>query len=540
MALGVAFGKSSLYIFFYHYFPFFNYPRVSNRIMVMVLFAGAIAVAFFVKSLEDRCKKRGAHVLVILLFVVAMGVQLKDYNVFRPIGITLLDKGQDIYTYVQENIGDGLLLEVPLWPGDSHQSSLYQHYIMLDRVKRVNGYSPLVLNEYLKTVIAPLSDINAGILNRQQYELLREMNVKFLTVHQHENVFPPKVTAYGPLTTVRRLIQSPYLELVDIDNFMHFKTFDWRNEDIYLFKVKENIPAAEDENSNYWYEMPYFYDVNSHMYQQTGEIVADKEIGKKVFQASEGKNKAGFVVYGPYDVYSPGEYRCYFTINTEADTEADTEGNIARIEVARVTESDAQVVLAQREVKGLVRNKRYRKLYLDFSLAQKEKLEFRVFYYGKGQVRIKNIAVYKAGSETPLSFLEAEKMVGATGQLVFVKDASGGKVIEAIAKKSPKGDLVYGPNRIYNKGRYTSRFYLRMKDATHLNPSDVVAIVSVTDGQNLRRLGKRNVTVGELNENSFTGIETDFALKYDEELSFHVRFTDKVSLQLDGIEIVKN
>lgn len=533
LALGVAFGKSSLYILFYHYFPFFNFPRVSDRIMTMVLFAGAIAVAFSVKSIQRRFTKPVAHILVISLLVIAMGMQLKDYNVFKPMGITLLDRGQDIYTHVKENIGDGLLLEIPLWPGDSHQSSLYQHYIMIDRVKRVNGYSPLVLNEYIETVVTPLSSINTGMLNRQQYEMLRKLKVKFVTVHDHENVFPKKVSAYGPITTVRRLMQSPYLELVDMENFMHFKTSDWRNKDIYLFKVKENVPVEADKKQNDWYDMPYFYGVNSRLHQQTGDVVEDKEISKQVFEAIEGKHKPGFLVYGPYDVYSAGEYHCYFTISTDASTEE----HIARLEVASVAENGDQVVLSQRELKGEKGDKLYKKLYLDFSLAKKAKLEFRVFYYGKGGVRVEQVAVYKAGNDMPLEFLEAEKMVGNTGQLVYEKDASSGRVIEAIAGKSKNGELVYGPNRIYSKGQYRARFYLRTKNAGNSNKTDVAAVLSVTNEPDATALSQRNVTARELNENSFTGVDVEFALMRDEELSFHVEFTGKASLQLDGIEI---
>ncbi|MBU3983854.1 MAG: hypothetical protein KJ985_10380 [Proteobacteria bacterium] len=235
----------------------------------------------------------------------------------------------------------------------------------------------------------------------------------------------------------------------------------------------------------------------------------------------------------PAYVYSPGEYRCYFTINTDASTEED----IARLEVASVAENGDQVVLSQRELKGEKGDKLYKKVYLDFSIAEKAKLEFRVFYYGKGEVRVEQVAVYKAGNDRPLDVLEAAKMVGDTGQLVYEKDASSGRVIEAIAGESKNGELVYGPNRIYSKGQYRARFYLRTKNAGNLNKTDVAAALSVTSEPDVNILSHRNVTVGELNENSFTGVEVEFVLMRDEELSFHVKFTGKVSLQLDGIEI---
>ncbi|MBU1140456.1 MAG: hypothetical protein KKA76_15880 [Proteobacteria bacterium] len=534
LALGLAFGKSSLYILFYHYFPFFNYPRVSNRIITLVLFSLAIITGFVVKYIQGRCTRRISCGAVTLLVLAAAGLQLKDFNIMKPMGINVLDKGQDVYTHVKENIGEGLLLEIPLWPGDSHQSSLYQHYIMLDRVNRVNGCSPLVLSEYIETVFEPLAPINQGRLGRKQYDLLLEMGVKFITVHDNRDIFLEKVSPFVPLTTVRRLKNSPYLEFVDIDNSIYFKTFEKKNENLYLFRLKDR-ESVDDSDQPAWYEMPYFYDVNSRLHQQTGEIVEDKDIGRRVYQATAGKNGPGFMVYGPYDTYTPGAYRCYFTIYLDADLE----DNVARIEVSSLTGNDEQVVIGQRELKGNDRNRIYRKEYLDFSITENTKLEFRVFYYGKGSVRVEKIAVNKIGHDTPLTFLKAENMVGDTGQLVYEKDASTGKVVEAIVGKSKNGDMVYGPNRIYKKGRYKARFYLKMKDGTDHDGTDTVSILSVTDGQNLTVFSKRNVMIKELSDNGFTGIDTEFELNRDEELSFHVWFTGKVGLQLDGIEIIR-
>lgn len=535
LALGLAFGKSSLYILFYNYLPFFNYPRVSDRIIVLVLFALAVLVGYVVQYIQQRCTRRFSLGVVIFLVLSATVFQLHDYNLIKPIGVTYLDKGQDIYTHVKENVGDGLLLEIPLWPGDSHQSSLYQHYIMYDRVPRVNGYTPLVRTDYIDKVFKPLATINQGRLDRQQYELLQQLGVKFITVHDNRDVFTHKVSPFAPLTTVRRFKNSQYLEFVEMKNMRHFNGFNERNDDLYLFRLKNKETVESDLERSAWYDMPVIYDVNSRLSQKTGEVVEDKRTGRKVFQAIEGKNKLGFMVYGPYAVYSPGKYRCYFTV----DTDANTDEKIARIEVSSATGSKEQLVLAQTELRRDKENKLYRKVYLDFSIAESTKLEFRVFYYGKGNLRVEQISVYQAGKDTPLNFLEAAMMVGDTGQLVLEKDAVGGKVIEAIVGKSKNGDIVYGPNRIYSKGKYRARYYLRTKDAQRINKTDVAAVLSVTDGQNSTIFSRRNVSAMQLSEDSFTGIDVEFEITRDEEISFHMEFTGKASLQLDRIEVTE-
>ena len=87
LALGLALGKSSLYILFYHYFPFFNYPRVSDRIIVMVLFSIAIVTGFVVKKIQDHfINQRSLHI-VTGIFLLGGGLQLVDYNLLKPMGV---------------------------------------------------------------------------------------------------------------------------------------------------------------------------------------------------------------------------------------------------------------------------------------------------------------------------------------------------------------------------------------------------------------------------------------------------------------------
>jgi hypothetical protein len=533
LSLGLAFGKISLYALFFHYFPFFNYPRVSDRIITLALFALAIVSGFVVREIQVR-RQGGIGLAAVTLFLFAsIGFQLKDYNVFQPMGINILDRGQDIYSYVKKNIGEGVLLEVPLWPGDSHQSSLYQHYIMLDRVPRLNGSSPMVLKQYIDTVYEPLSGMNQGRLEREQFELLHRLGVKFITVHDNRDIFLEKVSPFAPLATVRRLQNSPYLEQIHTDNVMHFKSFDTENPHLFLFQLK-SMEEVEGTTEQAWYEMPYFYDVNRRLHKQIGRIVHDSSLGKKVFEANEGQDTSGFLVYGPYDVYSPGEYRCYFSIHVEGEYGT----VVARIEVAEVAENGDVQVLTQQEVKAVNENGVYTKEHLDYSITKNTKLEFRVFYYGRGQVRLEQIAVNRSGSDEPLNFIKAEMMVGNTGLLESEEEAATGNVIEAVVGKSKKGDMVYGPNRIYSKGIYRARFLLRMKDDDRLKDDEVVAVASVTEGQNLRVFSRRQVRAEELSEDDFTGIELDFELLRDEYLSFHVQFVEKASLQLDGIQVI--
>ncbi|GAB4332623.1 MAG: hypothetical protein Kow0089_00610 [Desulfobulbaceae bacterium] len=529
LALGLALKQFSLYAFFYHYFPFFNYPRVSDRIIIMTLFGLALLTAVLFAAAQNLLREGTGRVLVGLA-AVAAAWQLHDYNVFRPMGINILDRGQDIYAYVKKNIGDGLLLEIPLWPGDSHQSSLYQHYIMLDRIPRVNGCSPMVLKSYIDTVFEPLAHINQGRLGREQYETLIRMGVRFITVHDNRDVFLEKVSPFVPLTTVRRLQNSPYLEEVRIDNSMYFKTWKGKSRRLHLFRVRS--PGEVETNPDKaWYDMPYFYGVNSRLHNQTGRITEDAG-GRRVFEAVPGRDRPGFLVYGPYDVYSPGSYRCGFTLAVTGPGEEP----VVRLEVARVEPDGTVQVLASRELAGTLEQGAYAKEFLDYTISGDTKLEFRVFYYGSGTARVEKIGVYKAGAAAQLDFLEAEKMVGDTGLVRRVPAASSGKVVAAAASVKKKGDMVWGPGKVYAKGKYRARYLLRLRGGK-VDPETVVAVIRISDGPDLVTYGRRPVKAGELVRGRFIPVEADFSLERDEDVSFHLFFTGRAGLELDGIAI---
>ncbi|HKJ64139.1 MAG TPA: hypothetical protein VJ969_01970 [Desulfopila sp.] len=547
LSLGLAFGKSSLYLLLYHYLPYFNYPRVSDRIVVLALFAAAVAVGLIVRWLQRLKNSRTWLAGVSFAVVAGAGVQLLDFNFHKPMGITVLDRGQDIYSYVKENIDDGLLLEIPLWPGDSHQSSLYQHYIMYDRIPRVNGYSPLVKKEYIGKISQPLDALNHGKMGRAEYELLQQIDVEYITVHNNRDVFTEKVSDYGPLTTLRRLKNSPYLEHIDIDNSMHFKTFSKKDDNISLFRVRDESEVGIADRYAAWYPMPDFYSAANRLRRQVGETAEADTSGKKIFQAVEGKHGPGFLAYGPYVVYPPGDYRCVFSLRSMTKRHtgelkngiaADPAGPLARIEAVHAQDDGQQRVLAFQEIEEADEGRFFSSFHLDFQVEENANLEFRVFYYGHGTVQVEQVAVYKREEDVPLDFLEAEKMVGETGELVIENEALTGKAIEAIAGTSRKGDMVYGPNRVYSKNNYRASYYLRLIPSDNdVDPNAAAIILSVTDGQNTTTFARREIFAGEISAERFAPLFVDFALPRDEDLSFHVYFTGDVSLQLDRIEV---
>lgn len=532
LALGLAFEHLSLYKLFFEYFPFFNYPRVSDRIITMGLFSLAIIIGYSYRGIHTVLNRVTSTVLNGLLVILLVAHLLYDFNVFKPMGVNVLDKGQDIYGYIQKHIGDNHLLEIPLWPGDSHQSSLYQHYIMLDRVKRINGSSPMVLNKYISTVIKPLDGVNQGRITEEIYKRLIDLKVRYVTVHDNRDIFVTKVSPFVPLTTVRRFQNSQYFEEIKIDNRLHFKDWDKENPHLYLFRVKDKEELVVND-SNGWYAMPFFYSPHWRMKNQVGRVVPDKINNHNVFQAKEGSDKEGYLVYGPYDVYPPGSYRCYFSIRAKGKGDE----SVARLEIAKVRDDGQVVVLDQKEVYCSSDQQKYLKKFIDFTINEDTKLEFRVFYYGKGEVTVEKVVMNWQGNDSPLSFVYAEKMVGDTGQVVSERKSASGKVIEAVPKTDRNGRMVYGPDRLYDSGKYKAIFSVRKTSDSSTEDDPVAAQFFVTNGLDTRIFSERLIKSSQVDREKFTTIDVPFTLDQQEFLRFQVKYTGTIGLQLDGIAI---
>jgi len=536
LSMGLALGNRSLYLLFYHYVPFFDVPRVSDRILCVTILVLACVTAGIANAIIRHFRAKSWAVVCSVIFLLLTAFQLKTYSINVPMAITDLYPIEDGYQYIKDNIGDGVLLELPLWPGDSHQSSIYEYFITLDRVKRVNGYTPLVSREYIRSVFAPLHSLDRGSLDENQYNLLRRLNVKYITVHEHIDIFPPKVSPHPPATTVRRLTNSPYLEYIGPWTIWN-KRYNKIHEQIYIFKVKEDVVLSDQAT---YYPMPFIYRAGSSLRQQTGTIIFDRTIGRKVYNAVPGRDKPGFLVYGPYSGFFPGKYRCYFRLKYNGSSNGTTG---ARIETVRFSRGN-QDILAMTELTEATPNDTYRDYYLEFEITKWEQLEFRVYYFGTGEISLDKVVVTPRIKNRNPDFLEAEMMAGETGRIVPVETASGQKVIEASPNIDKPGRVVYGPDLKYDAGHYAAIFYLKkpgpgvLTPAANTDAADA-AIISITDHQESTVFARRRVKSSSLQYDSFKGIRLEFTLSVPEEIDFSVQFTNKVPIQLDGIEITK-
>ena len=143
-------------------------------------------------------------------------VIMTDYALQVRATVCVLDREQAAYrAVVDDATARGEIpraIAVPLWPGDSDWSSIYQYYSTLYRLRLVNGYSPVVTEEYFKNVFRQFESLNQGFITAEQVRNLAEMDVGYVLVH--ENAFPEKVSPFPVRVTIDRLMDHPSFVLL--------------------------------------------------------------------------------------------------------------------------------------------------------------------------------------------------------------------------------------------------------------------------------------------------------------------------------------
>jgi len=106
------------------------------------------------------------------------------------------------------------VLVLPIWPGDSAWSSIYEYQIMPWRIRMLNGYAPAVRDDYLERVYRVCESVTQGRLTAAQAAALREMGVTAVVLQEE---FPTVVSPFPVAATLQRLHQSPWLDFLARD-----------------------------------------------------------------------------------------------------------------------------------------------------------------------------------------------------------------------------------------------------------------------------------------------------------------------------------
>jgi hypothetical protein len=137
--------------------------------------------------------------------------------------ICLLDRGDDVYAHVVKDAeGKGLTpvraIAVPLWPGDSDETSVPVFYAHKHGIRLFNGYSPVVPKNYYGQV-RMLDSMNQGFFTDEQASFLLELGIHHVVVH--EDMYPEKVAPFPVGLLLNRLDSHPRLSKLSQNGSIH-------------------------------------------------------------------------------------------------------------------------------------------------------------------------------------------------------------------------------------------------------------------------------------------------------------------------------
>ncbi|MDD4734646.1 MAG: hypothetical protein PHP44_00920 [Kiritimatiellae bacterium] len=206
-----------------------HYDMIRQPAKIYALFPPLLAILTAlalrqILSLTTRCKP--AARIAVLLFMAAAGMA---YALQVRTTVCLLDEEQGAYAAVADDARaagkDPRALIIPLWPGDSAWSSLYEHYVSLYRIRMLNGYLPVVPLNYINDIATFHEFSNVAIIPPAQWDDLRERGIDYILFH--EDAFPEQVSNFPAAFTLRNLLLDPRLQLLRQDgNVWAFKLLE--------------------------------------------------------------------------------------------------------------------------------------------------------------------------------------------------------------------------------------------------------------------------------------------------------------------------
>ena len=504
LSLGPNLTYFPIYRLCYRLIPFFHYPRAPARIFMYTLLASSLLAGYGLKTIVNSFNKK------IIAFILAAGIIFLlclDFHPFPRIGLSTLPSGNRTYDHIKKISPDRPLLEIPLWPGDSSWSAIYQFYTTIYRIPLINGYSPFVTRQYVDNIFWPLVSINMGMINSEQYALLQELNVEYINLH--EEAYPQKVNPFPFKTALQNLAKSPYLEFILKDG------------PVYLFRVRD-IPLPQPPLR---YTLPastgIFYQCEN-MPHRIGRVVEDPlASGNKALFAEGEVAQPAHMIFGPWQLFPPGKYKLLFRLKTGKPA-----AGSKKIATLEVTTDNGNKQIASRDLLTDRSTRRSAGIYQDylvhFSLEKLNPLEFRIIYYGTGPLTADYVYLLSEAANDPEWHYEAEEL--------FHTGREKDRAVYLIPEKDPGGTAVFGPYRRYPAGRYRVTFRIR---ADRKTPRPA-AKIEVTSGHSESALAEkilRNIS-GE-----YQDYYLDLELDKPDILEFRVRFLQQVPVYIDHIEV---
>ncbi len=491
LSLGPTLSGVPLYQALHRWVPLFGLIRNPEKFRLLTSLGVAMLVGFGIRALWERLSRpagrRAAAVLLVALVVETApwhAIALTRFPAI-PLYATLRDRA-------------GLVLNLPLWPGDSAWSSVYLYTVTRTRAPMLNGYSPLVPRRYVTEVFEPLQSLNVGDLGPAEHALLRRLGVTHILLDR--SLFPSEVSPFPSAYTRDRLRASPGLALVSAA------------DPLWLYRVTESFPGDAPPATS---PVGIFFEAEA-LFHETGVVEPDAAgSGGRVVAARAGATRPGFLTYGPYRLLPAGAYRARFRVR----------GAGLGVDVAS---DQGRRLLAHREPTPFAA---WEEVELPFTLERAQVVEYRVRWDGRADAAVDWVAVVAADRPDPEWTFEVEDLPHQLGERPD-SAASGGWAGYAHPLESLKRGLLSGPMRLYPPGRY----HLALRARTDDPARGPVLRLTVTEPQG-RLLAERTVDAADLPAGRYHEVGLDFRLTQPTVLEFPVIYLGGTGVYFDRLVV---
>jgi len=534
-----------LYQILYQYIPFFNYPRVPGRfVMVGFIFLGLLAGMALAGFREWLASKGWLHLKRWLPLLIIF-VMVAEYHTYQPLGLSIMTGKNRIYEEIQNRLPQGrLVLELPIWPGDSHQSSAYEYTVTRTHKPMINGYAPVVVRDYIQQVFWPLYPLDQGELKAIQAQELKRNKVDLITFHDNSMVYTEKVSPFPPRLALKRLMASSNLEPLAHDQGIYlFKARYHSDPTMERFDITSPVSAVFYVNNLSQETGTYQMDPSASGYYLLmdekgllqGKLVPRPGVRGNVVFAQPGQDRPGYLIFGQNRFFPAGKYRAKFRIKAGP---AESKQTVARLEIIE----NRTKIVNQKTVSGrdVVPYETWIDIPLEFEIPQAREIGFRVYFSGHVPLWFNLAMIGFADQTTGSGVVEAEELLRQTGTVVSDLLASGKEAVFGKAGFHPPIYLCYGPYRTFEPGTYRAGFFIRIKSHPNISREAEVALLEVATDMGKRVFGNRLVKVKDLTTDEYRPIEVNFTVPFRCEVGYRVKYLDNVDLLIDRMEVVDN
>ena len=517
LSLGLSVPQIPLYAFFYKVIPYFKYPRVPGRIIFIAYVAMAFCVAW---GLDRLPLKRGEWKRgLVLLAVVGIVV---DYFPPRPLGLCLLERGKTVYDGMKrEGMPPRTLLELPIWPGDSAWSTLYQYYVTRYRYPMVNGYSPVVAKDYVDEVFYGLYPMDVGEASEKARAMLRRLHVKYVTFHA--NAYPYKICPFPSWMVLKRLEALPFLKKVRTSPF---KTLFRVEEDALAKGAEQSRLEAIDSPVGVLWEA----ERSRHL---IGKVIPDPDASAGKALVSLKRGDRGMLMGNQHRFFPAGWYEGVVRIKTWKAALPNKSATVGAVLVMGRHRKDTLVMKVL--TTGDLVPDAYTDIRFVFHVSFAQKIECIVYSNGTIPLCLDYVFIaFKGRGEGPGVF-QAEDLFHQA--YVLPLPEGGGKGVR-FSPDIVNDRSIWGPLHRLKPGRYRATFYMAAGGDTLTDGP--VALFQVARGHQREVLKARTVRRKDFGRpGGLQAFSLDFSLARPSIMQFPVYYQGNGELWVDRIEVAR-